>query len=316
MKNQKYTLVLVVLLVLLGIGYYLSRGSSSLLADREFAVADTARVERIVLTREMAKMPKPERVELVRKKNGWWANDLYAAPTARMKQVLETIAQIQAREPVDVPARANALRYIKEAHVKVEVFWGDSSRVYYVGPGSPDRRGSLAYLERDDIPYIVEIPGFHGSVDRYFATNIKDWRDLRIFSGTHETLRKVEMQYRNAEDSWTMTRNADGMWHLQGTPTDTSASLRYMRQYKDTYALEPADDRYPGRFDAVRKQQPDIRLTLTDKAGKTTRLNMMILPQKPDLMVGWVEGKEELLLLQTYALEPYLVSRKELMPKR
>ncbi|MCE3007097.1 MAG: DUF4340 domain-containing protein [Bacteroidetes bacterium] len=315
MKNQRIALVLLALLAVLAIAYYLSTGTGTGLRPGHFAVTDTNSIQQIVLRRHFARLAEDEVVTLVKKDSTWWANDLYRANPARIRELMQAIATIQAREPVESTARANAMRYIRETHVRVEVQTQDSTRIYYVGPGSPDKRGSLAYLEDDEIPYIVELPGFVGNVDRHYATRLKEWRQLPLFTLGYEDLRQIAVRYPGADSSYVLRRQPNGMWKLPDQPTDTTASLRYARQYKPTYALEPAEERYPGAFEALARQRPDVVLQLTDKAGRKQTLNLHYIAGKPDLLLGWKPEKPELLLVQNFSMAPYLARRHQFVAR-
>ncbi len=282
-------LLFLVLIVLGGVAWWLSRTSGPTTLDRplsDFAVEDTSRVTRIFIADQ-----KGASIDLRRTANGWSLNDVFMAKQADVNMLLRTFKRIEVKSPVPKAALATTLRVMGAAGKKVEIYEGGDrpSKIWIVGHGTQDHFGTFMLLEkpgegRSNAPFIMGMGGFTGILSTRFHTKVDDWRstsflrfdDLRDLAAV-----KLETPLAPA-NSYTIRQDANGRFSL----------LDYMdRPYAfDTVlvngAILPAQQinfesiqRLPATSrDSLLRSTPNHIVTFVDRNGTTTRTSLWYRP--------------------------------------
>jgi len=179
-------LLLIVLLVLGGLAWWLSRNSAPTTLDHpltDFAVKDTSQVDRIFIAEKNGKT-----VDLRRTPKGWTVNGTYLAKQHPIGILLKTFLRIEVRSPVPKSAEAMTLRTMGAGGKKVEIYEGGDkpSRIWIVGHATKDHFGTYMVLEKPDegrssAPFVMAIPGFTGVINTRFHASLDEWRDPAVF---------------------------------------------------------------------------------------------------------------------------------------
>ena len=190
-------------------GYYYFNSSNSTIKKelRDFAVADTASIDKMFLADK-----KGNKALLERKSPALWTiNGKYPARQDAINFLLKTIKQIEVRSPVGKAALQNVLKELSSTGTKIEIFSkGDKIKTYYVGGPTQDMLGTFMYIENSAVPFVIHIPGFNGYLTtRYFAS-ADEWRSRIIFQYGEGQIASVRVQNnQHPEESFSVKKDDD-----------------------------------------------------------------------------------------------------------
>jgi hypothetical protein len=229
--NKRWLLLLVLILLALLAWLLYKRSSPTTLAGplSDFAIADTAAVDRIFIADQ-----KGITIDLRRNGDRWSVNGL-PAKTHDVDLLLKAFKRVEVRSPVPKSEEATVLRIMASTARRVEIYQGDDvpEKVWIVGHGTKDHFGTYALLEkpgkgRSNAPFILGISGFIGILDPRFHTDMDSWRSSEVFHYTDlHDLASVELQFPAVPKESYRIENLGGdkvrMTDLQGNaqPFDT-----------------------------------------------------------------------------------------------
>ena len=186
MKGSKLALLVIALLLIVAGGVYFTQGSGvSHLELRDFAVKDTAALERIFMADTYNRT-----IELVKGDDGKWRLDnKVLAQQHSVKLILNTLYRMRVKSPVPKTTHNTVIKGIIAQHTKVELYEkGENTplKTYFVGNATPDHYGTYMLLEteegRSQVPFIMEMPGFYGFLTSRFHCDFNQWRFSGIFN--------------------------------------------------------------------------------------------------------------------------------------
>ncbi len=156
-------------------------GSTLSGALTDFAVADTASVDRIFIAEKSG-----ANADLRRTPDGWTVNGM-PAKNFQVDLLLRTFKLVELRAPVPKSAESNVLRVMAGTARKVEIYQGGTkpSKIWWIGGSTADHYGTYMVLEvpgrgRSDVPFEMGMAGFTGVLNTRFHTVIDDWRSSRV----------------------------------------------------------------------------------------------------------------------------------------
>lgn len=311
MKN-KHNLILLFILITLSIAYYfliVRKGDSTLDPDEVgFAIADTAAVQSIRFVR-MSSDVKQAELSLTRQGNGWLVNGKFPAVQAKVDILLQTLKQIEVREPILEQAKQNMLNLLKQENTEVEIRMQNSDvKRYYVGTHTPDHKGSFMLLQGADNMYVTYIPGFAGYVNTRYSSQEDDWRELLLFSSSSEILQSVSVEYSTGEGSFSLQRaSVDAPWTRVGI-SDSQSVENYIAGFGKMIAESRAEKYYPGKKEVLLGQTPDILYTVQNFGGEPFTLKLWYRDDKLDFYFGLpVIPNAELYNIQQFHFGKYLI---------
>ena len=322
---MRTTLMLFGLLVLLAGGYlwwlYQEERTSLAVDEISFAIPDTSEVGQIELT-QYRLGEVSQSVILNRKKDeGWQVNGEHVAFQPYVNHLLTTMHLLRVKETLTPQGQKAGQEILNRVHTRVKAFdrRGRLLRDYRLGTAAKSGHGSLMQMADAQTPYIVERPGHQGFVNGFYSLDTYFWRENLLFDGQLARLQKIELQYLNEpEKSFVLERSASqAPWHLaepDGLPSDTAALNAYLKHFTGKiYGESFAEPNFPGQFEALQGREPDRRFAVTNFKGERRELLMFIRPENPNNFFGWVKGEEELLTIQHFVMDKYLITRGELL---
>jgi hypothetical protein len=279
-KNRIYFIILIILAVLTAVLYYSKGGLSSISKkSSEFAVEDTASIDKIILSDKSGKV-----LVLTKKNKIWYGNDSVRVRRDIIGTLLETIKRVKVKSPVAKPMRANIMKQLATGAIQVEVFVnGDAEKKYFVGGPTMDGFGTFMLLDGADDPFITHIPGFEGYLTVRYNTNVLVWKDRELFRYAPQNISIIKIEYPgNKESSFTLKVEGKDYVSLYNEAGDTASSkvnaefLReYLRNYTDVQYENIADPKRITNLNELLSPENFLgKITVFDKEGGSRRIEL------------------------------------------
>lgn len=312
--NKKTTIILLVVLVVL-IGAYLAFVHKWHGPDNEFHITDVNAIGKVVISK-VNEGKEVEAVVLARQGEAdWTVNDSLPASAAQVGDFLKILTEIRVKEPIGDKAQATSLGLLKRNHTRVTISDGQASviRDYLIGPTNNPQSANIFKMAWSDHCYMVSKPGMDGYVSIYYSTRELDWRDKAIWNLRGSELTMVSAIYsRDTLGQSFVLAQRDGKWQLLSpdSPADPGRVAAYMGLFTGKISAESyASLQYPEMMDSLKRRHPDARFTLQDTKGQRIELHLFARPDVNANFFAFVEGKDELLTVQHYVIDPFLKQR-------
>lgn len=277
MKKNKILIGLIVVLGIVTIVLVSRNSSSSIRRElRDFAIEDTASVDRIFMVRK-----DNQQVTLTRLNDHWMVNDKYVVRTDAIGNLLKTLNRIRVKSPVSTSMLNNAVRMLATRNTKVEVYHKKKLlKTFYVGGPTQDQTGTFMMLEGSSVPFVVDIPGFTGYLSTRFFVEEMGWRSTQIFKYNFNDIKAISViNEDNPKATFHLASLGNNQYKLTlpeginipGT-LDTIGVRFYISQFEKVN-FEFFADSTPQRIkDSLLAAKPYRILTLEDNAGITTKV--------------------------------------------
>ncbi len=280
---MKKLLLPFLLIVLAAVAFWLWRsntGSTLTGPLSDFAVPDTASVDRIFIADKQGLTADLRRV------NGRWTVNGLPANQFNVGTLLKVFVRVEVRTPVAKSMEAMTLKLMASNAVKVEIYTGgdEPEKIWWLGHGTPDHFGVFALLEkpgtgRSDSPFVLGMSGFTGLINTRFHARQDEWRSTEL--AIHPDLNsitsvKVEHPMQDSA-GYTITYGGDrnmAVLDEQGSPLpfDSVIVMDVLLHMRDAH-FEYFERTYPkARKDSIMASVPWHVLTITTKDGHSQRL--------------------------------------------
>ena len=288
-KRWLFLLVLIVLGVLAWILH--QRSSTTTLAGplSDFAIEDTARVDRIFISDQ-----KGAHVDLRRTADGWNVNGTFMAKQHDVDMLLRTFRRVEVRSPVPKSAEPMVLRTMAAASKRVEIYQGDRkpSKIWIVGHGTKDHFGTYMILEepgkgRSSTPFILGLSGFTGILGPRFHNVLDDWRSTSVteFPDLYQ-IASLEVEHPQMPRESYRIENLEGgrarFTDLQGKPIEldtTLARAAFLSFQKLNYEyIERNLNKH--QKDSLLNTSPNHIVRLTTRDGEKQEMKFWYMPYK------------------------------------
>ncbi|MBI3233771.1 MAG: hypothetical protein HYZ42_06980 [Bacteroidetes bacterium] len=205
---------------------------------RDFAVTDTAHVDKIYMTNKAGK-----EILLEKKEGIWMLNGKYEANNGWLKQLFETIYKVKVKSPLPKNAINPVIKNLSFEHVKVEIYInGEINKTYFVGGSTQDRMGTYMWIENSDVPFICEIPGWEGFIQPRYNLEENTWRSRKDFAFDPSLIQEVSVKYNDpSKNGFIIQQNKDqvSIKNLSQSPLNNMDSLMakyYLALFKEVHA--------------------------------------------------------------------------------
>lgn len=332
MKNNKLVLILLVILIVIAAYFFISKSNSTLGELNDFAIEDTASIDKIFIADA-----KGDKVTLTRSEKHWIVEGKHKARPESMDVIMKTFYQIAVKSPVSKAAQNNVIRELATGAIKVEIYQGKSkpSKVYYIGGATQNHQGTYMLLENDGVkssaPFIMHIPGFNGYLTTRFYANSLQWRDAAVFNYEPKEIKSLQIHYfEQPENSFTIkqTLGQFSLYDEQAKPVekiDSSKVLQYLGMYeKIYYEMVVMNELSQAKKDSVMASTPFFKIELEDIFGKTTKIvayhmpnyrkvedeNGVPFPNDVDRMYAVLDDNNFLIYIQFHTFDKITFPRK------
>ncbi len=277
MKKNRIIIGLIVVLGIVAVILISRHSNSSIKRElRDFAVEDTASVDRIFMVKK-----DMQQVMLTRVGDHWMVNDRFVVRNDAIDVLLKTLNRLRVKSPVSTSMLDNAVRMLATRNTKVEVYHKNKlMKTIYVGGPTQDQMGTFMMLEGSSVPFIVHIPGFVGYLSSRFFVEEIGWRSTSIFNYNFNDIKSVAID--NPEDpkqSFKVASAGSNGYSVSspfGEPLprelDTVAVRYYISKFEKVN-LEFFSDSLPQRTrDSLLPARPYRVITLEDRAGSVRKV--------------------------------------------
>lgn len=323
MKNRWIYILAAVLVIATGIVIVYQQTSTIKKELRDFAVPDTAQVDKIFMVDKMN-----QTVLLERHEGGWTVNGKFEARKDAIYVLLKTIARLDVKSPVSKAMMNTVISQMAARSIKVEVYRnGELHKTFYVGGPTSDHQGTFMMLENSSVPFIMHIPGFFGYLSTRFFVEENMWRSQGIFNVPFSSIQSVDVTYpAEPARSFQVINNGPNQFSVmngsqQMAKTDTLKTKEYLGRYISVNFESVVQNMQPGRADSISRMAPYAVITLTQRSGKTGKLTLWKMPNydkmmlydgtvpefNPDALYGRVEDDSTFVTVQYFVVDPLLV---------
>lgn len=317
-SNTRNTLILVGVLAVLSFGYFFfwQKSGDGTLDPEEtnFAITDTSKIQEISLSK-VVKDQVVSRITLQRDENQWKINDKFPALQARINMLLETLHLLEIREPLNKDTRKSTLDLFKHHHIQVDIeIDDDDDRHFLVGDPTPDKQGTYFLMKGAENPYSVYIPGVNGYLTTRFNSEAETWRDNIIFNNKPTDIKRLTLKKKDDSNfSFTISRKSKKAdWKIDETFSPVKSKVTdYINYFKEPVRGESfAWKFFPTHFDSLRQLAPDYTLSVETWKGLKRTVVIYNRPENTSNYFGWIVGVNELLTIQTYTMNKFLIPKE------
>lgn len=232
----------------------------------------------------------------------------------RINEFLKTATVVAVKDKIADRAQLDALEVLKKNHT-VAMFYQEKKllRHYLIGATNNAQTGNLMMKDGATNAYVGSRPGVEGYISVQYSTELDGWREKLLFNANADELKLVSVTYGGdslAPLSWELSREtAEGQWRVKGLELPNPQAVKaYTEQFKGKVFAEGfAAKTYPEMTDSLKRRQPDVRFHCETLKGRTAGVVLYHRPDNPNNYFGWVEGQGELLTVQHFVFDKYLV---------
>ncbi len=328
-------ILLVAVLVLVGIVtvIYFAQNTDKKSVFRDFAVQDTASIDKIFMADK-----NNNTITLERDNQNWTVNGKYKARRDLINVLLTTMYKVEVSAPVPDAKLDKVLKDISVSGIKTEIYQnGELTKTYYVGGVTDDNTGTYMIMEGSDLPFVMRIPGFNGFLTVRYNTEINEWREKQIFNYDVNDIAKVIVEYPNAREESFIAHskgaNVFNLTNLDGSAVnfkfDTLMVKEYISRCKfvgfEAYIM---DELQKPKLDSLNTQPMVSKFSVENRKGdvQTVRTyfrqninkavddNGKLYDWDIDRLYGIINDKE-VVLLQYYIIDPLTYRKSDFAVK-
>lgn len=302
MKRNRIAIILVIILGALSFWFIINKRNGTIKETlRDFAVADTAAVDKIFLADKQGNSVTLERNK---DNSNWTVNGKYQARTDAMQTLLMTIKKVDIKEPVGKKAQDNIVKQLAADAVRCEIYSkGELVKAYYVGSQTQDMTGTYMILMDPETmkpsakPFITYIPGFEGYLTTRYFTQEKLWRDRTVMKYVPTDIKSVKLEVPDKPElGYELKINGNNDYEvtmMSGKKVgniDPMAVKQYLSYFQQVNFESLDMGMAQQEIDSTLKSTPINILTVTDNKGKINRIKFFARkPKKEDRLDS--EGK-------------------------
>jgi hypothetical protein len=278
----------VVVLSLLGFITYKTIKSSGKSDNNllEFGIADTSKVDKIVITDAFS-----NKITLKREGKQWTDAQGGCISQNNIQMILQTFKNIEFKGYLPEKSLKKFTTIMTAQHIKVEIFTeGDWNRTWYIGPAAQDHYGQIMLLETADqgkskTPVIMKLKDLKGIIEPRFFADKRKWVCTKIFELKQSQIASVEVQNLDKPQRSFKIDNSSTTPKVLSTGKpltniDTMMVFRYLQNFKKIHYNLANYELNKRQVDSLKQTKPFSILTLKEKNGTITKLRMFKIKRK------------------------------------
>lgn len=243
--------------------------------DYDFAITDTASITKIFMASARGGTVLLEKKD----QNHWLVNGSTPADLPKIQLLLETLHDVQMRNPVGDNEYNNVIKEMTAAAVKTEVYAGEKLiKVIYVGQMTSDQTGTYLMLE-DAKPYVAHIPGFVGYLTPRFLVEPIKWKSKLIFDYQASDINYVQVSFPSQpKENFTVDNQSELPKLLNGAGEVIAIDSNYLKYYLGSFLqlyAEGYDDNYTAiQQDSISSSIPFCTVKVKLKSSEEVSLRL------------------------------------------
>ena len=285
MKKIGLGVVLLIILTLLAIWATKEETTNTMKGElSDFAVKDTAAIQRIVLRDESG-----EFVNLTRDGSEWLLNETYKARPDGIDILLSTINKMSVKAPVSQVQMNTVLKTIISSHCEVELYdQAGLIKSFYVGSPDKEHSGTYMLMKGSQRPFLIHMEGFHGFLTPRFFTNPLEWRHRGLFEYNPSQIESITVEYHGLEER-NFKINSEGNQNysvLVGKDFTSTAAIdsfmlsAYIANYKMIHYESFEETKSEAFIDSVKQSSPIFSITVVNNEGTSKTVSAFKKPIK------------------------------------
>jgi len=280
---MKYLVYLLGFLLLIGAVYYFVWGQSFSTLDTEdtrFAIRNSEDITRIVVIDQ----DKAE-ADLQKQASGRWSiNGRYYVREDAIEQILKKIKKTKVYAPVPQSTMENVMKNMRENSKSVSFYKGEELLKTIVMSGNTlNKEGTYMMLAGTESPYITHVPGHKGFLQRFYFTNIEEWRTREAFDFTEEQIKSIGIEYSSEKNASFLLENGKTPSVAAGNNTaeaSTELNRLFIKNYINSFEnvnLEAFDNSY-SKKEEIKKTTPYCTIKVEGKNDESRELILFRMP--------------------------------------
>ncbi|MBX2894534.1 MAG: DUF4340 domain-containing protein [Cyclobacteriaceae bacterium] len=271
-------------LALIVVVYISARENFDVIDKKLFQVEDQTEINKVVI-----KPAQGQQVELGFEGGRWRVNNTYDADQQMIKILFATLLQTEPRRPVTATIQDSISNYIRTTGQEVELYAGNNLvKQFWVGGN--DRKTETWFQLPDDVPYIVQVPGYRLYIASVFELAANDWRDKRIFNFNWQNFKSLETHFSQQSNQGFTISVANQLFVINEVAVaDTTKLSHYLESVFNLQADQFLS--VSGKYDSLLATTPIYSISIKDIANRQYQLE--VFPQLKDeqLILGRVNSE-------------------------
>lgn len=307
-RNKLLTLSLLGLLLVALVLIFYKAGSDEVNKDI-FKVASLSNVDKVVLS-------SPEgQVELQFNGSKWNVNQSYPADDQLITVLFATLQQAEPKRRVSSNLIDSLSSALHTNGVKVSLYEGETSiKNFYAGGNTA--KTEAYFLDEEQGPYIITIPGYRVYVAGVFELEENGWRDKRVFNFNWRNFKKLKTQFQEQPDQNFEIAEMEGSFNLVGpAKADTSRLNDYLDAVSLLMVKEYASSGKKSAGDSLFKSPAWVTIQVFDLGDNVYQLDLF-RPTEGDIDVWGKIGDSDAVLFGREQVMPILRTKKDLTRQR
>lgn len=318
MKQYKRSLILIVILAIISGYLYFTKTESSIDANySEFAIKDTASINRVDIFYDTLS------VTLEKKVSGWKLESGNFARKQAINIMLQTLEGLKMLTPVQKSEQDTINKLLEKYGLEIQIYqFGDLKKSYLIGRKAPQLDGYYMKEKSSRSAYIVENMGIGGPLHRVFIPKEGYWRDPTVFRYSINDIKSITVNYpKEKEKSFKIVKNGNqlNLFQLENNSAIENASIEAMQYYLSYFQnimFEKVDNSLTAnQIDSIAASTPVVAISVEDINGSIRKIKTYLKPNyeavKPDdfkfdiyRMYGIIDKRKEVVLVQYQVFDP------------
>ncbi|MDP4680949.1 MAG: DUF4340 domain-containing protein [Cyclobacteriaceae bacterium] len=266
-----------------------------------FTVRDTTAVESVVIAGNAT-------IELKRVEGRWRLNDEFEADFNMIEVLKSILSQVKVKRPVAKLNQDDIVNDLKQSGRSVTVNYKDGSTYSFVAGGNSSKKDS--YYLRDDLAYLVEIPGYNNYISGIFELTKNQWRDRVLFTTTWRSLQSLNINFTASKEELEIFFNQKFLAVKGVDQLDTTSLMNYMEQFQYFQINDFLEKGKYEKYDSLLQTEHMAILTIKDiDQTKNRKLNVYPLI-KGESFYLLTDEKEEMMVIDSKRMNN-LLSKKD-----
>lgn len=284
-RNIRLLIGLVISSLTLMVVVYISARENFDVVDKQlFQVEDQTEINKVVI-----KPAHGEKVELEFEGGRWRVNNTFDADQQMIKILFATLLQTEPRREVAATIQDSIGNHIRTTGHEVELFTNDN-RVKHFWVGGNDRKTETWFQLPNDVPYIVQVPGYRLYIASVFELAANDWRDKRIFNFNWQNFKSLETRFaQQANQDFTISLVNQLYVINEVAVADTTKLSNYLESVFNLQADQFITT--SGKYDSLLATTPVYSISVKDIANRAYQLEVFPQLKGEQVILGRVNSE-------------------------